>query len=80
MGGAVAVSAGSFNPLGWKVVLLSAVAGSFGGTSLLAWYPMLPDPSAPERPAALPRSRAAIVLAAVLLAIFVGVLGPGLKL
>jgi hypothetical protein len=40
-GGVAMVVAGLLNPLGMKLVLISAVAASFGGTSLLAWYPAL---------------------------------------
>ncbi|HEX4457287.1 MAG TPA: hypothetical protein VIA18_04925 [Polyangia bacterium] len=32
------VAAGAFNPLGARILLISAVAASFGGSSLLAWY------------------------------------------
>ena len=31
------VAAGLFNPVGMKLVLISAAAGSLGGTSGLAW-------------------------------------------
>src|SRR4029077_6374849 len=37
-GGVTLCLAGILNPLGLKIVLISAVAASFGGTSLLAWY------------------------------------------
>src|SRR5881628_2496491 len=46
-GGVSLVVAGILNPYGLRVVLISAVAAAFGGTSLLAWYPGTPrTPSA----------------------------------
>jgi hypothetical protein len=84
IGGSVYIIAGLFNPFGWKVVVLSAAAASFGGASLLAWYPGGADAAwraaAPEEPADVPRSLPWIMGAAVAAAIFVGVLGPGLRL
>jgi hypothetical protein len=84
VGGTVFVIAGLFNPLGWELVLLSAAAASFGGTSLLAWYPGGPDrrfrEMAPESLAGIPRSWAWIAAALVVAALFIGVLGPGIKL
>src|SRR5262249_35264446 len=38
VGGATFLLAGLLNPHGLEVILISAVAASFGGTSLLAWY------------------------------------------
>ena len=76
--------AGVLNPLGWIYVLISAVAASFGGTSLLAWYPMLwarrTPVDAPVVPLGVPRSPAWLVAAAIALILFVGVLGPGVRL
>src|SRR5262249_23596601 len=43
-GGIALVLAGLLNPLGWRIMLISAVAAGFGGTSLLAWYPTIPRP------------------------------------
>src|SRR5262245_22527444 len=80
-GGVAFVVAGSLNPLGWKLVLISAVAASFGGTSLLAWYPSIPrQPTSgtPEPPLGIERSAAWIVAAAAVLLLFVFVLGPGI--
>src|SRR5262249_57490122 len=54
VGGATFVLAGVLNPLGWIYVLISAVAASLGGTSLLAWYPVLwarrPSAESPRGP------------------------------
>jgi len=41
VGGLTFVLAGLLNPHGLSLVLISAAAASFGGTSLLAWYPGL---------------------------------------
>jgi hypothetical protein len=83
VGGATFVLAGALNPLGWVFVLSSAAAASFGGTSLLAWYPGLwarrPPVTSPEVPLGVPQSRGWLVAAAFMLVLFVGVLGPGIR-
>lgn len=83
VGGATFVLAGVLNPLGWVYVLISAVAASFGGTSLLAWYPGLwarrTPVTSPEVPLGVPWSRGWLVAAAIVLFLFVGVLGPGIR-
>src|SRR5262249_36058786 len=60
VGGVAFVLAGVLNPLGWLYVLISAMAASFGGTSLLAWYPVLwarrTPVAAAEVPLGVPRS------------------------
>ena len=79
-GGIAMVLAGIMNPLGWKLVLISAVAASFGGTSLLAWYPAIPRAPCsvtPEPPLGLERSAGWIVASVAALVVFVFVLGPG---
>lgn len=81
-GGTTSVLSGALNPLGWKIMLISSVAAAFGGTSLLAWYFGL---RASRQPAGAPpslgiaRCRAWLVAAAIALAIFIGVLGRGLR-
>ena len=84
VGGVTFVLAGVLNPLGWVYVLISAVAASFGGTSLLAWYPELWARRTPANPPAVPlgvpRSPGWLVAAAIVLVLFVGVLGPGIRL
>ena len=79
-GGVTLVVAGLLNPLGMKIVLISAVAAAFGGTSLLAWYPALPRPPVETTGEPLPVARSVpwIVAAMVVMAIFVFVLGPGI--
>ncbi|HEY1905959.1 MAG TPA: hypothetical protein VGG91_07955 [Myxococcaceae bacterium] len=83
VGGLTFVVAGLLNPHGVYLVLISAVAASFGGTSLLAWYPALWARRPPVAPAAVPlgvsRSRVWLAGAAIALVFFVGVLGPGVR-
>jgi hypothetical protein len=81
VGGVTFVAAGLLNPLGWRILLLSAVAASFGGSSLLAWYYVVRAGKLPPGPGptlGIPRSPTWIVAAAICLALFVGVLGRGL--
>jgi hypothetical protein len=84
VGGLTFVAAGLLNPHGLYLVLISAAAASFGGTSLLAWYPVVwarrPPVGAQTPPLGVPRSRAWLVGAAVVLILFVGVLGPGIRM
>lgn len=80
-GGVALALAGALNPLGWKVMLISAVAAGFGGCSLLAWYPALPrkpDPATPAPPLGIARSGGWLVAAVVVLLVFVFVLGRGI--
>lgn len=81
VGGTTYVLAGLLNPYGLELVLVSAVAASFGGASLFAWYPSMlrkPRPDTPEQPLALPRSTRWAAAAALCLVLFVGVLGRGI--
>jgi len=80
VGGITLVVAGLFNPLGMRIVLISAAAASFGGTSLLAWYPARARPSsaATDTPIGIGRSIPWIIAAAIGVALFVCVLGPGI--
>jgi len=81
VGAATLVVAGILNPLGMRIVLISAAAASLGGTSLLAWYhakPRTPSDLAQDPPLGLARSWGWIAASAVVLAVFVFVLGPGI--
>jgi hypothetical protein len=75
--------AGSLNPLGWTNILTAAApaaAGAFGLTQLDHFPTVrLPYPSLPNA-SSITRSLGWIVCAAIILAFFVGVLGPGIKL
>jgi hypothetical protein len=82
-GGLTACVAGVWNPLGWKLVLISAAASSFGGASGLMWIPSIAARAGcglqPERNAAgaVPRMPVLYVTAAVLLVAYVWFLGSG---
>ncbi len=81
-GGLTACVAGVWNPMGWKLVLISAAASSFGGASGLMWIPSIAERAACgllERKAAgaVPRMPFLYVTAAVLLVAYVWFLGPG---
>ena len=82
--GSVALAiAGLLNPYGMRVVLISAIAAGFGGTSLLAWYPRLPRApvaGTPATPLAIERRWAWIATGVIVLVFFVVVLGPGIRL
>lgn len=83
-GGALYVSAGLLNPQSFALVLVSAAAASFGGTSALAWmHNLLRSPRwSPEgatEPFAPPASRPWAIAALVIAALFIGVLGPSVK-
>lgn len=82
-GGALYVAAGLLNPVSPLLVLISAAAASFGGTSALAWMTDLlrrPSyPAASAAPVAIDRSLGWIAVAAATAIIFVAILGPGLR-
>lgn len=78
-GGCLYVGAGLLNPLGMKLVLISAAAASFGGASALAWMSALLrhearfPPGQADQP--LPRSLAWLAAGALVAVLFVAVLG-----
>ena len=84
-GGILYVAAGFLNPVGPRLVLISAAAASFGGTSGLAWMAQLlrnqhrfpPDDGAPLR---IPRCGPWLAAGVAVALLFVGVLGPGIRL
>ena len=83
VGGFAFVAAGLFNPHGIYLVLISAVAAAFGGTSLLVWYPGVwarrPAAAPDQAPLGVAKSRGWLLAAAITLIVFVGVLGPGVR-
>jgi len=84
-GGVLYVTAGLFNPESPMLVLISAAAASFGGASALAWMAQLLRnreryPPAGGEPLGIARSWPWLVTAAVVAAIFIGILGPGIFL
>lgn len=85
-GGALACIAGLLNPAGWYLVALSAAASTFGGTSALVWSHnwlkdagRIPLGSEPNPPA-IERSWLWVTLAFVVAIVFIGLIGPGVKL
>jgi len=84
-GGILMCVAGSLNPKGAILILISAAASTFGGTSALMWTPqMLKGGTIPCGPAAEPmpihRSWPLIVAACAIAIAFIGVLGPSVHL
>jgi hypothetical protein len=83
-GGILACVAGALNPRGLILIVLSAAASTFGGTSGLLWMidwlkgSRIPLGSQPE-PQPIRRSWPWIVAAGLLALAFVVVLGPGLR-
>lgn len=73
--------AGIFNPFGWQYVFLSALAATAGGQCGLLWLRYyIPKRVQPGERAIVKRSYAWIIIALVLTAIFIAVLGPGIHL
>jgi len=83
-GGVLSCIAGLFNPVGMVLVAISAAAASLGGTSGLAWmWQFVRDPQFPASEiefGPLTRSRTWIVSGAIVAAVFIAVLGPGVVL
>ena len=84
-GGILMCVAGAFNPRGAILILISAAASTFGGSSGLLWatqwlksQTIVPSGSV-ERPIVIYRSWVWSVLAAATTIIFVVVLGPGIR-
>jgi hypothetical protein len=82
-GGVLYTVAGMFNPVGMVLVGLSAAAASFGGTSGMAWMTQYLGtrliPRISSQSLALARSWVWIIAALITGAIFIGVLGRGVR-
>ena len=85
VGAALYVAAGLLNPVGPRLVLISAAAASLGGTSGLAWMAQLlrnerrfPPPADPGP--GIPRTVPWLAAGALVAILFVFVLGPGVRL
>jgi hypothetical protein len=80
VGGVTLTATGLFNPHGLELVLISAAAASFGGTSLLVWYPFRRRAglAGDGVPLSIPRSPAWVLAGALTLVVFVVVFGPGI--
>jgi len=85
-GGTLMCIAGSLNPKGAVLILISAAASTFGGTSALMWSPqmlrsgtLIPYGLAAE-PMPIRRSWPLIVAACAMAVAFIGILGPSVRL
>jgi hypothetical protein len=82
-GGILYTVAGMFNPVGMILVGVSAAAASFGGSSGMAWMTQCLGtslvPRIASQPLTLLRSRTWIIAAVITAAVFVGVLGRGVR-
>ena len=82
-GGLTACLAGVWNPMGWKLVLISAAASSFGGASGLLWIPSVASRCNKDTVSVtntIPRLQGVLIATAVLLALYVWFLGRGIRL
>lgn len=84
IGGLVFCVAGAFNPVGVKLVVLSAAAASFGGTSGLAWLGSWAAGSTikiqpPNPPIEFPRNKWWIAAGLGSALLLIGVLGQGVR-
>jgi hypothetical protein len=82
-GAALDFAAGLLNPSAKALFLISAVAASLGGMSGFAWGPQLvrgePGPPGQPGPVTIARSWPWIIAAAIVSAVYIVVLGPGIK-
>jgi hypothetical protein len=83
-GGLAFCAAGLFNPVGMKLVVISAAAASFGGTSGLAWLAswaagMASTDQTPDPPVVLTRNRLWLVFGVASAALLLLVLGRGVR-
>jgi len=84
-GGTLLCIAGSLNPKGAILILISAAASTFGGTSALMWTPQmlksgtLIPTGPPAEPMPIQRSWPLIVAACAIAIAFIGVLGPSVR-
>jgi hypothetical protein len=84
-GGILMCIAGAFNPHGMILILISAAASTFGGTSGLMWTPSLLNRGTmipygpPAEPMPIPRSWGLILASCAIAIAFIAVLGPGVR-
>jgi hypothetical protein len=79
-GGIVSVLVGLLNPLGIFILLASAAASSFGGTSGLLWLTSFISRSGEARAVAIPRSWVWIAIGVLTTAAYAALLGPSITL
>ena len=83
-GGTLSCIAGAFNPAGAILILISAAASTFGGTSGLLWMdqllkgPGIP-PGPPAEPVSIDRKWSWIAAAVFLAPVYISWIGPGLR-
>lgn len=84
VGGITFLAAGALNPLGFKLLMISAASAALGGTSFLAWCKIPEHPGSsdqsPETALVLRAQGGWIAAGAVMLVVFIGILGPGIVL
>ena len=84
-GGILMCIAGAFNPHGMILILISAAASTFGGTSGLMWITQLLKHRTlipygpPAEPMPIPKSWSLIVASCAIAVAFTAVLGPGVR-
>ena len=84
-GGILMCIAGSFNPQGMNLILISAAASTFGGTSGLMWFTQwlkhgtLISYGPPAESMMIPRSWPLIVASCAIALAFIAVLGPSVR-
>lgn len=71
--------AGAFDPLGWRLLVMSTIPAAFGGSSGLMWADSLMPKNAGEEELRVGRSRGWWVAAVVIGVGYVVVLGRGIK-
>jgi hypothetical protein len=84
VGGILMCIAGAFNPQGMILILVSAAASAFGGTSGLIWSPYLLRGALipygpPTEPPPISKSWSWFVASAIITVAFILVLGPGIQ-
>jgi hypothetical protein len=82
-GGLLYCVSGLFNPVGPLLLLISAAAASFGGTSGLLWFHEFLKgtgiPASPDEAVVLDRRAGWLIAAAITAVVFVGILGRGIR-
>ena len=79
-GGIFQCIAGLLDPLGWKLLLISTAAAAFGGNSGLLWANGFLPQSTSQKVLTVSRSSAWWIIAVVLGAAYIFIVGPGIHL
>ena len=78
--GLFSCAAGSLDPLGLKLLFISTIPAAFGGSSGLMWADSLLPSTPANRNLIVLRQRGWWIAAAVIGLLYIGFLGPGIKL